>query len=71
MGSEYTVLLKLFDTAVTLKYNQDHWKWYEWVKLSEYYHRTKSDIYHIYSVQENYVKSFCHIWTISQPNTDQ
>ena len=27
--------------------------WYEWVKLNEYYHRAKFDIYHIYGVQEN------------------
>ena len=26
---------KLFDTAVTLKYNPGHWKWYEWVKLND------------------------------------
>ena len=43
----------MFDTAVTLKYNQGHWKWHEWVKLSEYYHQAKSDIYDIYSVGEN------------------
>ena len=23
---------------MTLKYNQGHWNWYEWAKLSEYYH---------------------------------
>ena len=28
--------IKLFDTAVTLKYTQGHWKWYEWVKLNEH-----------------------------------
>ena len=44
---------KVLGTAVTLKYNQGHCKWYELVKLNEYYHRAKFDIYHIYSVQEN------------------
>ena len=44
---------KLFDTAVTLKYKQGHWKWYEWVQLREYYYHTKFDIYHIYSVWVN------------------
>ena len=27
--------LKLFDIAVTLKYGEDHWKWYAQVKLNE------------------------------------
>ena len=50
---------KLFDTVVTLKHNQGPCKWYEWVKLNEYYHRAKFDISHIYSVQENFnVKVF-------------
>ena len=43
----------MFDTAVTLKYNQGHRKWYEWVKLNKYYHHEKFDIYHVYSVWEN------------------
>ena len=44
----------MFDSAVTLKLNQDHLRWYEWVfKLNEYYHYSKFDIYHIYSVREN------------------
>ena len=39
---------------MTLKYNQGHWEWYEWVKLSEYYRHAKFDvIYHIYSVRKN------------------
>ena len=42
----YNFQLKLFDTAVTLKYNQGHWKWYEWVKLDDYYHYEKFEIYH-------------------------
>ena len=29
------IQLKLNDTAVTLKYGQGHWKWYEQVKLKE------------------------------------
>ena len=45
--------LKLLDTTVTLKYNKGHPKWYEWVKLNEYFYHAKIDIYHIYSVQEN------------------
>ena len=44
---------------MTLKYNQGHWKWYEWVQLNEFYHDADFDIYHIYSVQENHnVKVF-------------
>ena len=39
--------LKLFDTAETLKYNQGHWKWYEWEKLNKYYCHAKFDIYYI------------------------
>ena len=53
-----------------MKYNQGHWKWYEWVTLSEYYHHAKFDIYHIYSVREK-----CNIYVfatyghyISKPN---
>ena len=45
--------LKLFDTAVILKYNLGHWKWYEWVKLNKYYCHIKFDIYYTYSVREN------------------
>ena len=30
--------LKLFHIAMTLKYGQDYWKWYEQVKLKEYCH---------------------------------
>ena len=45
--------MKPFDTAVTLKYNQGHRKWYEWVTLNEYYHHAKLDMYRIYSVREN------------------
>ena len=35
--------LKLIDIAVNLKYGQDHRKWYEQVKLSEWYHQAKFD----------------------------
>ena len=44
---------------MTLKYSQGHWKEYEWVKLSEYYHHEKLDIYHIQSVQENRNVTLC------------
>ena len=30
-----TFQLKLFDIAMTSKYGQGHWKWYEQVKLNE------------------------------------
>ncbi|WP_419585587.1 hypothetical protein, partial [Thiolapillus sp.] len=64
--------LKLFDTALTLRR-----KWFEWVKLSDYYHHAKYDIYHIYSVPENHngnviatygrsVISWIHIFHVSQ-----
>ena len=53
-----------------LKYNQGHWKWYEWVKLNQYYHNAVFDIYQICSVRENHnVKVFLHIQTISQRGT--
>ena len=42
----------MFDAAVTLKYNQSHWKWYELAKLNEYYHYAKFDIYHNFSDRE-------------------
>ena len=45
--------LKLFDTAVTLKYHQGHCMWNVWVKLNEYYLNGKFDIYRVDSVQEN------------------
>ena len=35
--------LKWFDTAVTMKYSQGHWKWYDWIKLNEFYHHEKFD----------------------------
>ena len=63
----------MFDTAVTLKYNQGHWKWYERVKLNEFYHHAKFDIY-IYSVRENRAKLnfLTHLDTspAGLPNTD-
>ena len=59
---------------MTLKYNQGHWKWYEWVKRNEYYHHAKFDIYYIiYSVRENRnVKISTHTDTrpAGRPNTD-
>ena len=42
-----------FCIAMTLKYYQGHWKWYEWVKLYECYHHVKFDVYHVYRVGEN------------------
>ena len=39
---------------MTLKYSQGQGKWYVEVKLNEYYHHQKFDIYHILSVQENH-----------------
>ena len=64
--------LKLFDTAETLKYNQGQWKWYEWVKLNEYYHYAKFVLYHIYSVRENRnINIFAtHGYSAGRPNTD-
>ena len=68
----YFFQLKLFNTSVTLKYNQGHWKWYGWVKLNEYHHHAKIDIYHIYSVRENRnVEEFAtHGHSLVRPNTD-
>ena len=51
MDSEFQ--LKLFEIAVTLKYDQGCWKWYEQVKLNEQYHHAKFDIDHIHYVREN------------------
>ena len=49
----------MFDTAMTLKYNQGHWQWYEWATLIQYYYHAKFDICHINSAQENHnVKVF-------------
>ena len=47
------VQLKLFNTAVTLKYGQGHWKWCEQVKLNAQYHHAKVDIYYIYGLLVN------------------
>ena len=59
----------MFDTAVTLKYNQVHWKRYEWAKLNKHYNHAKFDIYYIYSVRENRnVKVFA---TTDFPPADQ
>ena len=66
----------MFDTAVSVKYNQGHWKWYEWIKLNEYYHQAKFDIYHIYGVWDNQnVKVFATygrsaVRLAGQPDTD-
>ena len=36
---------------MTFKYDQGHWKWHEQVKLNEYYHRAKFNIYRIHSIR--------------------
>ena len=52
-------MFKPFDTAVTLKHDQSHWKSYEWIKFNEYYHHAKFDICHVQIVRENRnVKAF-------------
>ena len=43
---------ELFDTAVTLKYNQSHWKWYEWVFSSMSTTNTQSLTFIIFKVSE-------------------
>ena len=43
----------MFDTAVTLKYGEGNWKWYEQVELNEKYHHAKFDIYHFHGVWVN------------------
>ena len=53
--------LKLFDTAVTLKYNRDR-KWYDWVSTII----VQSVTFIIVSEKMATLK-FCHIWTIGQP----
>ena len=48
---------------IKMKYNQGHWKRCEWIKLNEYNHRAKFDIYHIYSVPKNCsIKVFATYW---------
>ena len=47
----YKVQLELFDSAMTLKYCQGHWKKNELVKLHQWYHTTKFDISQIYTVK--------------------
>ena len=68
----YHLQLKPFDTAVALKYNQGHWKLYEWAKINEYYHHKKFDDNHIYSVRENRnVKVFAtYGHSAGRPNAD-
>ena len=52
-GWKQNFQLKQFDTTVTLKYGQSHWKRYEHVKLNKQQNRAKLDIYHVYNVWEN------------------
>ena len=52
---------------MTLKYCQNRWKWYEQVKLNEYYHHPKFLICHIQSVRENCnIKISGPCWIASQ-----
>ena len=61
--------LKLFDTAVTLKYGQGHWKWYEQVKLNEEYHHAKFDIYQVYGIWINPNVKVCNKpWHLTDQN---
>ena len=57
---------------MTLKYHPDHWKQYEWVKLKEYYHHEKLDIYHIVSEKIETLEFLPHMDTqpAGRPNTD-
>ena len=57
---------------MTLKYNQNHSKWYELLTLNKYYHHEKFDISHIYSVWEKCnVKVFAtYTHSVGWPNTD-
>ena len=45
MSNQQTIMLKLYDSVVTLKYNKGHLEWYGQVKLSKQYHHAKVDIY--------------------------
>ena len=38
---------------MTLKCSEGHGKWYEWVKLSEYYRHAEFDFHHVCSVWRN------------------
>ena len=59
--------LKLFDNAVTLKYNQGHWKWCEWVKLKSTT-IIQSLTFIIFIVSEKITTSKFLPHTISKPN---
>lgn len=54
----------MFDTGVTLKHSQGHWKWYEQVKLNGQHHCAKFDFGYIYGVRENH-----NIQVFDNPNT--
>ena len=59
----------MLDTAVTLKYDKGHWKWYEQVKLNKKCHHAKFDIYHIYGVWINpNIKVFDKPWDLINEN---
>ena len=55
--------LKLFDTAVTLKYGPGHWNWYEQITLNEQYNYAKFGIYGM-QVNTN-VKVFDKFWHLT------
>ena len=78
MSRTQNFLLKLCDTAMTLKYSQGHWKCYEWVTLNEQCHRAKIDIYYVHSVWENCnfkflpnIDHYIHIFHLSQNKKQQ
>ena len=56
--------VRSLDIAVTLKYSQGLWKWYEQVWISEWYHHAKFDIYSIYDMWVNPNVSFWHAKTL-------
>ena len=62
-------MLKLFETAATLKYAQCQWKLYEQVKLKDYYHQAIFDIYHTDGVWENPDVKVFDKPTLNQPKT--
>ena len=69
----YNFWLKLCDTAMTLKSSQGHWKWYEWVKLNEYYHHAKFELIILVLPEKTATLKFLlHTanWPAGQPNTD-
>ena len=56
-------------TSVTLKYGQVNQQCHKWTKLTKLYHQAKFDIYHTYSLQQNWnVDVFAmKNWSVRQP----